>query len=177
MMNLNLFCFTGRFFVLFGVIAILNGQYVKGNGDTQFGADLYFRDGRVNNLLKDPILRTRAVSQSAKATAVISKLLAEAIRIRSRTKKYVSFRKNGDYVTALADFNSANPVLLKASQNYINLIGSNKNYPLAGTVGDTRLILRQKGDRASRGSPVLEIRPALDPIYTRIIYKKTETIE
>ena len=173
-MNLNLFCFTGRFFVLFGVIVILNGQYVKGLGDTQLGADLYFRDGCVNNLLKDPILRTRAVSQSAKATAVIEKLLAEAKRIRSRSKNYVTFGKDGDYATALADFNSANPVLTKVHRSYINLRGSYKNDPLAGTVDDTRLILRQNGDGISRGSPVLEIRTALDPIYTRIVYKKTE---
>ena len=143
--------------------AILQGQYVQG-----LGADKYFRAGH------RPVLSKRAVSQSAKAVAVVENLLAKAKRMTmSRSTKYVSFRKNGDYATALADFNSANPVLHKINRNYLTIRGSNKNYPL-WAVGNTRLILRQSGDMKSKGSPVLEIRPALDPIYTRIVYQKTE---
>ena len=177
MMNLSTFRFAGYFGVLIAVIAILKGQNVQGLGDSQLGADLYFRGGHVLNV-NNPILRTRAISQATKATAVVEKLLAEAKRVRSRSKNYVSFRKDGDYATALADFNAANPVLHKVNRSYINMRGSNrgsnKNYPLAGAVGDTRLILRQNGDRKSKGLPVLEIRHALDPLYIRIVYKKTE---
>ena len=60
----------------------------------------------------------------------------------------------------------------KVNPSYMNLRGPNyNNYPMVGTVGDTRLILRKNGDYYSKGSPVLEIRSALDPLYTRIVYK------
>ena len=42
---------------------------------------------------------------------------------------------------------------------------------LVATVGNTRLILRKTGDRYSEGLPVLEIRPFLDPLCTRIVYE------
>ena len=173
MMNLSTFRFAEYFGVLIAVIAILKGQNVQGLGDSQLGADLYFRGGHVLNV-NNPILGTRAISQATKATAVVEKLLAGAKRVRSRSKNYVNFSKDGDYATALADFNAANPVLHKVNRSYINMRGSNKNYPLAGAVGDTRLILRPNGDRKSKGLPVLEIRHALDPLYIRIVYKKTE---
>ena len=100
----------------------------------------------------------------------MQKLLSGAKRVRTISKNYLTFRKDGGYETALADFNSVKPVLNKVHPSYINLKGPNTNYPMAGTVGDTRLILLQNGDRFSKGSPVLQIRPALSLVHVRNLH-------
>ena len=136
----------------------------------QRGADLYYGTGYELNA-KSTDLAARAIGQTAKGAAAIQKLLSGAKKVGTKSKNYQAFMKDGNSETALADFNSVKPVLNKLHPSYINLRGPYTNYPMIGTVGDTRLILMQNGDRFSNGSPVLQIRPALEPLYTRIVYK------
>ena len=176
MMKLFPLWFTGCFIVALGMIPLAESQLdqkLRYAQAMQTGADLYYGAGHDLYIISTG-LRTRAVGQTAKGAAAVQKLLSGAKRARTTSKNYLTFRKDGGFETALADFNSVKPVLNKVHPRYINLKGPNTNYPMAGAVGDTRLILLQNGDRFSKGSPVLQIRPALDPLYTRIVYKTPE---
>ena len=120
------------------------------------------------------IRRARAISQTARGMAAVRRLLADAQEVKTTSKNFRSFKKDGDLRTALRDFESASPVLMKQKPNRL-MFGRKNIYgnALVGTVGDIRLTLRKQGDLYSKGSPVLEIREShsLNPVYDRIVYK------
>ena len=141
----------------------------------QSDADLFVDKGLVKVESIDQ--STRAVSQTARGVLAARKLLAGAQKVETRSKKFRKYRKDGNYETALADFNSVKPVLRKKDLNRIafgeswkrqKYYDSNK---LHGSVGNIRLVLKKAGDNYSEGSPVLEIRSVFDALYDRIEYK------
>lgn len=140
--------------------------------DAQPGAEL--NGGTM--LLKEEYMyrRKRVVGMSARGLAATQKLLVGAQKVKTSSKKFRNYRKDGNYETALADFNSVEPVLTRKkipwSHGRQSLARHKFDNSLIGTVGETRLILRKYGDTYSNGSPVLEIRSALDVLYNRIVY-------
>ena len=122
---------------------------------------------------------TRALRHTTRGLDAARKLLAGAQQIATKSKKFRSYIKDGNLETALADFNSVDPVLSKdpmprpgVGKFYAwNALSRHKyENSLVGSVGDKRLFLRMAGDNYS-SLPVLEIRSALDTLYDRIVYK------
>ena len=118
--------------------------------------------------------RARAISQTSRGITAVRRLLAEAQEVKTASTDFRSYKKAGDKNTALRDFESLSPVVTKRRPNKLNFGRkyNHNNNELVGTVGETRLILWPQGDFLSSGSPVLEIRYRLDPLYDRIVYQK-----
>ena len=122
------------------------------------------------------VRRARAIIQTPRGIAATRKLLEGAYAVKTTSKNFRSYKKDGDIRAALRDFESVSPAVMKQKRQRLNFGRNHKyNNALVGTVGDTRLILLKQGDAFSRGLPVLEIRKpyALDPLYDRIVYQIT----
>ena len=162
-------------------IAATEGQSGQKQGDIQPIAGIFADSLRIH--VDNPVRRARAVSRTPRGIAAIRKLLEGAHEVKTRSKNFRSYKKDGDLKTALRDFESVSPVVMKPSQKRQRLnfgrlsYGRNNKHheynTLMGKVGDTRLILLKQGDTFSRGLPVLEIRRPLDPLYDRIVYQIT----
>lgn len=112
-------------------------------------------------------------SLTAIGALALRALLREAKPVRSKSKKYRNFEKKGDFVTALRDFLSVNPVGIseRTTEHGTKII--------QGHVGDRLLVLR---NRSFLQQPSLEIvdktSKRLEPreqFVDRIIYSKTQT--
>ena len=166
------FFLTFSFVLVFGMASPAESHFNQRLRDSQPNAMLMPRTEQVWNI-QDTARRLRALAKTAKGMAAVEKLLTGAKKVKTDSMNYRSFKKNGNYKVALADFNSVKPRVKKPNPNRI-VYGRPKSIgsALVGSVGDVRLILMRNGDNFSNGAPVLEIRPALDPLYTRIEYKK-----
>ena len=156
-------------------IAATDSQLGQKQGDTQPIAGIFADSLRSH--VDNRVRRARAVSHTPRCIAAIQKLLEGAHAVQTTSKNFRSYKKDGDLKTALRDFESVSPVVMKPSQRQRLNYGRNnlhRDYnTLMGTVGDTRLILLKQGDNFSRGLPVLEIRRPLVPLYDRIVYQIT----
>ena len=147
-----------------GIITLAEGQHLRDEQpDAELNVGVRFIEA------KHLVRRTRAARLGM---AAAQRLLRGAEKIGTKDKQFRTYIKTGNYETALADFNSVEPVLETVNPKRI-YYGRRKSIKtsLVATVGNTRLILRKTGDRYSEGLPVLEIRPFLDPLYTRIVYE------
>ena len=135
-----------------------------------FAESAYNLDRKIYNTPR----RARAISPTSRGIAAVRRLLAEAQEVKTASNDFRSYKKAGDKNTALRDFESLSPVVIKRRPNKLNFGRkyNHNNNELVGTVGETRLILWPQGDILSSGSPVLEIRYRLDPLYDRIVYQK-----
>ena len=182
MMESSVLSFLVRFAIVLVLVTITSTESQKLGqkvGDIQPNAgilDAFSHSHELKMCEYNTIRRARAISQTARGMAAVRRLLADAQEVKTTSKNFRSFKNDGDLRTALRDFESVSPVLMK-QKPYLSLftfgrknINGNR---LVGTVGDIRLILRQQGDIYSRGSPVLEIREShsLNPVYDRIVYK------
>ena len=162
--------FPACFVLVMGMITLGEPPSEPKLSDAQPGAELHA--GAVHEMNADDSGReTRAITGTAKGLAAAQKLLAGAEKVKTTSKNFRKYLKAGNYETALADFNSVEPVVMKANRSFNFGHPRSQNPPLLGRVGDTRLILWQNGDLYSRGSPVLEIKSASDAMYDRIVYK------
>ena len=129
-------------------------------------AQVYYTGGGWETDSRNAGLATRGITQIAKGNAAVQKLLGSAKRMASNSKTFLTYNKNGNYETALRDFNSVHPER--------EILNPNIHHPtdrLVGTVGYVRLVLMKKGDSYSKGLPVLQIRSPMDKMYKRVVYK------
>ena len=115
-------------------------------------------------------LTKRSVSGAAKGIAAAEAILSGARKYRT-TKTARFWKKTGNLRTAIADFNSVQPVLDTRKPYSVYWKQSlNRKANVIGTIGDRRFILIPNGDPKSKFKPVVEIRTPADTLYDRIIY-------
>lgn len=134
------------------------------------GHSFYRKILEINDGYSTARRKKRAINFAAKGALTLWKLLSGAKPVYSEGSKFRNFRKQGDYVTALMDFQSADPV------NTIEFVSKSGAKVMIGWKGDRKLKLVSSG---SRKDPVLdvidytgkELEPGL-PFIDRIIYTK-----
>ena len=167
MMLFNIGCFI----LVLSFASLAESQVDKNIDGVQCGNKMHSATGlvKIDNIDR----RKMAISRSTRGIADVQRLLTVAKKIKTKSKNYRNYEKEGNYYTALADFNSLKPKVTK-TPNW-SLYGRNPSslaqQYLIGDVGDVRLVLWRYGDRFNRGPPVLEIRSASDALYDRIVYK------
>ena len=120
---------------------------------------------------------TRALTPAvAKSIATLEKLLSDASKVKSSSKHYRLYTKDGNSQTAMDDFMSlepvpamTDPVRRRDGFTFHRGVRSGEGV-LIGNVGNKRVIFMPNGDRNSRRAPVLEIRSTTGATFDRIVY-------
>ena len=109
--------FPACFVLVMGMITLGEPPSEPKLSDAQPGAELHA--GVVHEMNADDSGReTRAITGTAKGLAAAQKLLAGAEKVKTTSKNFRKYLKAGNYETALADFNSVEPVVMKANRSF-----------------------------------------------------------
>ena len=87
---------------MLGRISLAETQFDQKLGDFQHDTKLHSGTGRDINVANAG-RRARAIVQTAKGTAAVQKLLKGAEKVKTTSKNFRNYRKDGGYETALAD--------------------------------------------------------------------------